>query len=65
MMTAKRPGLARDKRGVAAIEYGFIAALIAVSLVAAFSRLGTRVEAHYGDVSSAVDDPGTAYETGN
>jgi Flp pilus assembly pilin Flp len=52
---AKRLGLAGDIRGVAAIEYAFIAALIAVSLVAAFTRLGVEVGEQLGNVGAAVE----------
>lgn len=57
--------LAHDRRGVAAIEYAFIAALIAVSLVAALSLLGARVGEQYSNVSAAVADPSADYETSN
>lgn len=60
---ARHQCLAQDSRGVAAIEYAFIAALIAVSLVAAFSLLGSRVGEHYNNVGSAVEDSGTSFES--
>ena len=34
---------ARDERGATAIEYGLIAALICVTVIAAISQLGTTV----------------------
>ncbi|AGW89114.1 Flp/Fap pilin protein [Ralstonia pickettii DTP0602] len=37
----------RDKRGVSAIEYALIAALIAMAIVIAVGTLGTRVKALY------------------
>lgn len=62
---ARPSSLMHDHRGVAAIEYAFVAALIAVSLVAAFSLLGTGVGEHYGNINAAVTDPKAAYQTGN
>ena len=46
-----------DDRGVASIEYALVASLIALSLVAAFSRLGGGVEARFNSVNGAVSDP--------
>ena len=55
-----------DNRGVAAIEYAFLASLIAVSLVAAFNALGDKVAAQFASVSSAVEQSlGTSYEAGD
>lgn len=44
-----------DERGVATIEYALVASLIALSLVAAFSRLGGGVETKFNSVDLAVD----------
>lgn len=49
-----RPLLA-DARGVAAIEYAFLAALIAVALVGAFSTLGAKVGEHFIDLATAAE----------
>lgn len=43
-----------DERGVAAIEYALVASLIALSLVAAFSRLGGSVETSFNRVDNAM-----------
>lgn len=43
-----------DERGVATIEYALVASLIALSLVAAFSRLGDGVETKFNSVDGAV-----------
>ena len=43
-----------DERGVATIEYALVASLIALSLVAAFSRLGGEVESKFNAIDSAV-----------
>ena len=42
-----------DDRGAAAIEYALVASLIALSLVAAFSRLGGEVRGNYNAVGNA------------
>ena len=62
---ARIRGLMEDDRGVAAIEYALLMALIALSLLVALTQLGNGVEAHYSNISSAVEDPnGTAYQNG-
>ena len=43
-----------DERGVATIEYALVVSLIALSLVAAFSRLGGGVEAKFNAIDNAV-----------
>ena len=45
-----------DNRGTATIEYALVASLVALSLVAAFSRLGGGVETRFNSVNSAVSD---------
>ena len=42
-----------DDRGAAAIEYALVASLIALSLVAAFSRLGGEVRTHYDAIDNS------------
>lgn len=44
-------GMARDRRGVTAMEYGLIAALVAVVLVTALSQLGTDLAALFTGIS--------------
>ncbi len=46
--------LARDEQGATAIEYGLIAALIAVAAVAAMGTLGNTLEDTFSEVSSAM-----------
>ena len=43
---------ARDDRGATAIEYGLIAALIAVAVITAVQLVGTRLSLTFGKVSS-------------
>ena len=46
--------LVRDEAGATAIEYGLIAALIAVAAIAAMQGLGNQLTTTFGDVSSAM-----------
>jgi pilus assembly protein Flp/PilA len=43
--------LIRDEDGATAIEYGLIAALIAVAAISAMSTLGNNLSATFSDVS--------------
>ena len=45
----------REDNGVTAIEYGLIAALIAVAIIIALQALGGSLEANFTEVSSALD----------
>lgn len=46
---------AQDKRGATAIEYGLIAALIAVVIVGAITQVGTKLSATlYGKIATAM-----------
>lgn len=46
-----------DEEGVTAIEYGLIAALIAVAIIAAVTLIGTNLNIIFGQVSSALVAP--------
>lgn len=48
------PSLWRDDQGVTAIEYGLIAALIAVVLIAALTLVGTNLTALFNRVAAAL-----------
>jgi pilus assembly protein Flp/PilA len=43
-----------DESGATAIEYGLIAALIAVVIISAITALGTNIEAAFLEVSGAI-----------
>ena len=45
----------QDDSGVTAIEYGLIAALIAVAIIIALTTLGTSLESNFNEVSTALD----------
>ena len=47
--------LLQDEAGVTAIEYGLIAALIAVVIIASVTSLGQAVLSLFNDVSTKVD----------
>ena len=46
--------LARDEQGATAIEYGLIAALIAVAAITAMQGLGSSLNSTFTNVSSAM-----------
>jgi pilus assembly protein Flp/PilA len=48
--------LARDERGATAIEYGLIAALIAVGALAGMSALGGGLGSSWGNTAQKVTD---------
>ena len=47
--------LLRDSRGATAIEYGLIAALIAVAAITAMTSIGSRLGSTFNNVSSNLD----------
>ncbi len=48
-----------DNKGATAIEYGLIAALIAVAAIAAVKGVGTKVGATFNNASSGMDSAAT------
>jgi pilus assembly protein Flp/PilA len=48
--------LRSDKRGATAIEYGLIAALIAVAIVSSLTKLGGGAEGMWGKMAAKVDE---------
>jgi pilus assembly protein Flp/PilA len=47
--------LRKDEQGATAIEYGLIAALIAVAAITAMTAVGTSLTGVFNDVSSELD----------
>ena len=47
--------LRSDKRGATAIEYGLLAALIAMAMIAGLSTLGGGANGMWGELSNKVD----------
>ena len=45
----------RDEEGVTAIEYGLIAALIAVVIIASVESVGTALEGVFEDIANALN----------
>jgi pilus assembly protein Flp/PilA len=50
---------AKDESGATAIEYGLIAALMAVILIAAFATLGPALQNAFGGISAVLDAAGS------
>ena len=48
----------KDEEGATAIEYGLIAALVAVAILGVLATLGDELKALFRDVSDALEDPG-------
>jgi len=46
--------LAKDKRGVTALEYGLIAGLIAVVIVTSVTALGQKLSSTFASITSAM-----------
>jgi pilus assembly protein Flp/PilA len=53
-MFTKLIHLLRDDRGATAIEYGLIAALIAVAIITAVGLVGTNLTSTFNSVASAL-----------
>lgn len=51
--------LNRNESGATAIEYGLIAALVAVGLITALTTLGTDLGGIFGDVSAELTGAGS------
>lgn len=51
--------LVRDEQGATAIEYGLIAALIAVAAITAMSQLGTTLSDTFNGVESKMEEGNT------
>ena len=49
----------RDEEGVTAIEYGLIAALIAVAIIAAVTVVGTQLDATFDKIGTALTTANT------
>jgi len=52
---AKIRNFVRNNKGATAIEYGLIAALIAVAAITALSSVGTSLKKTFGNVSTKLD----------
>jgi len=49
----------KDESGATAIEYGLIAALIAVAIIVAVQTLGTNLKAHFEYLGNTIGKPST------
>ena len=55
----KLMNLIKDEEGVTAIEYGLIAALIAVVIIGAVTVVGTNLSDKFNEVATAVSSAGS------
>ena len=51
---------AKDESGATAIEYGLIAALIAVVIITAVQLVGTNLSSKFNTIANSVSNAGTA-----
>jgi pilus assembly protein Flp/PilA len=49
----------KDEEGVTAVEYGLIAALIALVIIAAVALLGEKVSTAFSNVATQIANPGS------
>ncbi len=54
-MLSKMKEFLKDEEGATAIEYGLIAALIAVAIIAALQAVATSLSTNFSEISSSVD----------
>lgn len=59
-MTFNFKDLWKDESGATAIEYGLLAALIAVVIIGAVSALGTTIKGTFETVDTCIADPDAA-----
>ena len=50
--------MSRDRRGATAIEYGLIAALIALVTIAGLTTLGVNLNAQFNNIATSVSSAG-------
>ncbi len=56
--------LRKNKKGATAIEYGLIAALVAVAAIGAMTALGGSLQSIFGEASSQLNSAVTTAQTG-
>ena len=49
----------KDESGATAIEYGLLAALIGVAIIAGAKKLGTTLDNMFGDTADCLNNSGT------
>ena len=57
-MAAKVAQIKRDERGVTAIEYALIAALIGIVIILGATAVGTQINAKFGTIASSISSAG-------
>ncbi len=63
-MTKFLSKLRRNEEGATAIEYGLIAALVAIGLITALGALGGSLQTIFGEASTTLDGNVDATDTG-
>jgi pilus assembly protein Flp/PilA len=58
-MTKLLKRFSQDESGATAIEYGLIAALIALAIVVGAGALGTALNKRFNDIATKLSDPTT------
>jgi pilus assembly protein Flp/PilA len=58
MMSKRIARFAKDRSGVTAIEYGLIAVIVAVGIVASLTLVGDSVSRTYNEVAQSMPDQG-------
>lgn len=53
-VAAKIATLRADRRGVTALEYGLIASLVAIAIIAAVTTLGTNLSSEFAFIATKV-----------
>jgi pilus assembly protein Flp/PilA len=59
-MTKLLSRFVKDESGATAIEYGLIAALIALAIIVGAGALGTALNKQFSTIANCVDDPTVA-----
>ena len=57
-------GLFRNEEGANMVEYGLIAALIAVVIIGVITLLGEELEGMFGGIKDAIQDADPDYDNG-
>jgi pilus assembly protein Flp/PilA len=47
-------GVMKDRKGITALEYGLIGALIVVGIVAAMTTIGTKLATTFGNIANSL-----------
>jgi pilus assembly protein Flp/PilA len=51
---AQAKNFARDENGITALEYGMLAALITIMIIASIAKIGTTLSSVFSDVANTI-----------